>query len=66
MAGMLPTAIGIPEFSLTWSPMAMAFVTGLGLSTVLCLVVVPVLYELLDRWVGRVRGWRRKDVATAA
>lgn len=56
-AGMLPTAIGIPEFNLTWSPMAMAFVTGMGLSTALCLVVVPVLYEVLE---GLRTGGRRR------
>lgn len=56
LAGMLPTAIGIPDFSLTWSPMATAFVAGLGLSTILTLLVVPVLYELLD---GLVQGATR-------
>ena len=49
IAGFLPTAIGIPEFSLTWSPMATAFVAGLCLATILTLLVVPVLYLLLHR-----------------
>ncbi len=49
IAGFLPTAIGIPEFNLTWSPMATAFVAGLMLSTLLTLLVVPVLYLLMER-----------------
>jgi multidrug efflux pump subunit AcrB len=49
IAGFLPTAIGIPAFNLTWSPMATAFVSGLMLATLLTLLVVPVLYLLLHR-----------------
>jgi multidrug efflux pump subunit AcrB len=49
IAGLLPTAIGIPSFSLTWSPMATAFVAGLLLSTVLTLLVLPALFLILHR-----------------
>ena len=55
IAGFLPTAIGIPEFSLTWSPMATAFVAGLCLATILTLLVVPVLYLILTRLTERRR-----------
>jgi len=49
LAGLLPTAIGIPTFSLTWSPMALAFCAGLSMSTILTLLVLPPCFELLAR-----------------
>ncbi|MFP4474244.1 MAG: efflux RND transporter permease subunit [Desulfatibacillaceae bacterium] len=47
--GLLPMAIGIPRKSLSWSPMAMAFVAGLAMSTILTLLVVPIEYEMFDK-----------------
>ena len=48
-AGMLPTAIGMgvsdPSFR---SPMAVAVIGGLITSTMLSLVVIPVVYTLAD------------------
>jgi len=49
IAGLLPMAIGIPSFSVAWSPMATAFVAGLMMSTALTLVVLPAGYLLLLR-----------------
>jgi multidrug efflux pump subunit AcrB len=71
-AGMLPIAIGWgaadPSFR---SPMSIAVIGGLVTSTVLSLLVVPVVFEYVDdvehwmrRQVGRVRGWRKKPAAT--
>jgi HAE1 family hydrophobic/amphiphilic exporter-1 len=61
LLGLLPMAIGIPSKSISWAPMATAFVTGLCSSTVLALLVTPANYELLDqirvRW--RSRNFRR-------
>ncbi len=57
LLGLLPMAIGIPSKSISWSPMATAFVTGLCSSTVLALVVTPANYELLDKVR---RDWRRR------
>lgn len=45
--GLLPTAIGIPNKSIEWSPMATTFVTGLLSSTALTLLIVPVEYEIM-------------------
>jgi len=60
IAGLLPMAIGIPAFSIAWSPFATCFIAGLIMSTALTLLVLPVLYELLDRLAARTaRGWRR-------
>jgi HAE1 family hydrophobic/amphiphilic exporter-1 len=52
IAGLLPMAIGLPEFSVAWSPMATAFVAGLTMSTALTLVVLPAGYLLLARGKG--------------
>ncbi len=49
LLGLLPMAIGIPEKSISWAPMAMAFVSGLSSSTILTLLIVPVEYEALEK-----------------
>lgn len=46
--GMLPVAIGLGEGAETRSPMGTAIVGGMTTSTVLTLIVVPVVYSLLD------------------
>lgn len=48
MMGMLPTAIGIGAGSEFRQPMAVAVIGGLITSTVLSLVIVPVVYEIVD------------------
>ena len=48
MAGMLPTALGIGSGSEFRQPMAVAVIGGLITSTVLSLVIVPVVYEIVD------------------
>ncbi|EJL21429.1 cation/multidrug efflux pump [Caulobacter sp. AP07] len=53
MAGMMPTAMGIGTGSEFRQPMAVAVIGGLITSTVLSLVLVPVVYEIVDdieRW----------------
>ncbi|MCA8961164.1 MAG: efflux RND transporter permease subunit [Planctomycetes bacterium] len=50
IAGLLPMAIGIPYFSISWSPFATCFVAGLTVSTAMTLLVIPVLYQI---FVGR-------------
>ncbi|MCS6970352.1 MAG: efflux RND transporter permease subunit [Planctomycetota bacterium] len=49
VAGLLPMAIGIPDFSIAWSPMATAFVAGVGMSTLLTVLVLPAAYRLIAR-----------------
>jgi hydrophobic/amphiphilic exporter-1 (mainly G- bacteria), HAE1 family len=46
--GMLPTALKIGEGSESRAPMAIAVIGGLVTSTLLTLVVVPVVYTLID------------------
>ena len=47
--GLLPMAIGFGEGSELRTPMAIAVIGGLLVSTLLTLVVIPVVYSLLDR-----------------
>jgi HAE1 family hydrophobic/amphiphilic exporter-1 len=54
--GLVPMAMGLGEGSEMRTPMAITVIGGLLTSTLLTLVVVPVMYALLDR---------RKDVAVA-
>jgi len=48
IAGMLPLALGTGAGSETRSPMAICIIGGLMTSTLLTLIVVPVVYSLLD------------------
>jgi len=53
MAGMLPTALSFGQGSEFRQPMAIAVIGGLITSTILSLVLVPVVYEFVDdfeRW----------------
>jgi multidrug efflux pump subunit AcrB len=54
-AGMLPVALGIGADPSFRAPMAIVVIGGLITSTVLCLLVVPVVYSLVDDVIGRVR-----------
>ena len=54
LLGMLPIAIGLGAGSELYSPMAVAIIGGLIVSTLLSLIVVPVVYTLLEDWQFRV------------
>ncbi len=47
--GLLPMAIGFGEGAEVRTPMAIAVIGGLLVSTLLTLIVIPVVYSLLDR-----------------
>jgi len=51
--GMLPIALGLGAGSELRSPMAVAIAGGLVTSTILSLIVVPVIYTVLDDWFPR-------------
>ncbi len=70
-AGMVPTALALGEGSEFRAPMAIAVIGGLISSTVLSLVLVPVVYELVDdfeMWIkpklGKLVVARREDRGT--
>jgi HAE1 family hydrophobic/amphiphilic exporter-1 len=47
---MLPAAIGVGEGAGQYGPLAVAVMGGVISSTLLTLLVVPVAYSLMDRW----------------
>ncbi|MBD2452663.1 efflux RND transporter permease subunit [Nostoc sp. FACHB-87] len=55
LLGMLPIALGLGAGSELRSPMAVAIAGGLISSTILSLIVVPVVYAILDDWFPRFR-----------
>ena len=55
--GMLPTALALGEGGEFRAPMARAVIGGLVTSTMLTLIVVPVVYTYLDDFGGRVVAW---------
>ena len=55
--GMLPLAIGLGEGSEQQAPMGRAIIGGVLTSTLLTLVVVPVIYSYLDRWEVAIKTW---------
>ena len=55
IGGMLPLALGVGEGGETQAPMGRAIIGGVITSTLLTLVVVPVLYTYLDGWTERRR-----------
>jgi len=60
--GMLPLALGFGPGSETRAPMAHAIIGGLITSTILTLVVVPVVYTLLDDIRGKIM--RKKGMSS--
>lgn len=48
--GLLPMALGIPQYSLIWGSMAMTFVTGLCTATILTIILVPAQWDILIDW----------------
>ena len=64
--GMLPLALGLGAGAEMRAPMARAVIGGLITSTLLTLLVVPVVYTLLDDLAGWIRRrWNGKAAATA-
>ncbi len=63
IAGMIPVAIGLGAGAETRSPMGTAIVGGMLTSTVLTLIVVPVVYSLVDDLSRGVKGlfFRRRE-----
>ncbi|MCR5559664.1 MAG: efflux RND transporter permease subunit [Schwartzia sp.] len=53
LLGMLPIALGIGQGAEARAPMAHAIIGGVITSTILTLVVVPVIYDMLHQWKSR-------------
>ena len=72
IGGMLPLALGLGDGGEQQAPMGRAIIGGVITSTLLTLIVVPVIYTYLDAWTQRrlarrqaraARIERREDVA---
>lgn len=63
--GMVPLAVQLGSGSETWSPLARAVIGGLTATTILTLVVIPILYILFERMEDRIKGFFRKKKAIA-
>jgi multidrug efflux pump subunit AcrB len=61
--GMLPLAIGLGEGSEQQAPMGRAIIGGVITSTLLTLIVVPVIYSYLDAFERRFKARRRGAAA---
>jgi hydrophobic/amphiphilic exporter-1 (mainly G- bacteria), HAE1 family len=64
--GMLPLALGIGESGETQAPMGRAIIGGVITSTLLTLIVVPVIYSYLDAWTERRKAKRAARAARVA
>ncbi len=63
LGGMLPLALGLGEGGETQAPMGRAIMGGVITSTLLTLIVVPVLYTYLDVWAERRKARRAAKMA---
>jgi HAE1 family hydrophobic/amphiphilic exporter-1 len=66
--GMVPLALGLGDGAEQRAPMAHAIIGGLVTSTLLTLIVVPVVYTYLDDlrlWTGRMLRGRQAGAAVA-
>jgi multidrug efflux pump subunit AcrB len=66
IGGMLPLALGLGEGGETQAPMGRAIIGGVVTSTLLTLVVVPVIYTYLDGWSQGFQARRARRHAAAA
>jgi len=64
--GLLPMALGIGDGAEIRTPMAIAVISGLVVSTILTLLIVPSIYAVFDRAAERVLGRSRASSTTAA
>jgi HAE1 family hydrophobic/amphiphilic exporter-1 len=63
IGGMMPLALAFGTGSEQQSPMAHAVIGGIITSTILTLVVVPVLYTYFDGWGQKAKTWLARKSA---
>lgn len=54
---LLPLALGFAHGTLISKGLAVVVIGGLTTSTILTLVVVPIVYEMIENWKNRISGW---------
>jgi hydrophobic/amphiphilic exporter-1 (mainly G- bacteria), HAE1 family len=60
MLAMVPLALELGEGAETWSPLARAVIGGLIATTLLTLIVIPIMYIIFERAGERVKNYFRK------
>lgn len=58
--GMVPLAIELGSGSETWSPLARAVIGGLTTTTILTLIVVPIMYVIFERMSQKTKAFIRR------
>ncbi len=58
--GMVPLALEMGSGSENWSPLARAVIGGLTTSTLLTLLIVPIMYVLMEKGAEKLRQWWEK------
>ncbi|HEY3180950.1 MAG TPA: efflux RND transporter permease subunit [Casimicrobiaceae bacterium] len=66
LGGMLPLALGLGDGGEQQAPMGRAIIGGVITSTLLTLIVVPVIYTYLDQWSERRKAKRALRLVTTA
>lgn len=61
IVALLPLAMGFTHGTLISKGLAVVVIGGLTTSTILTLVVVPIVYELIEGFKNRVSGWFHKE-----
>jgi HAE1 family hydrophobic/amphiphilic exporter-1 len=64
--GLTPMAIGLGDGAEIRTPMAISVISGLIASTVLTLLIIPTVYDVADRLLGKLVRSREEHVAEAA
>jgi len=64
--GMLPMSLGLGDGGETQAPMGRAIIGGVITSTLLTLVVVPVLYTYCDTLGAKIKAWFVQKPVTSA
>ncbi|GMX63604.1 efflux RND transporter permease subunit [Paenibacillus elgii] len=57
IVALLPLALGFAHGTLISKGLAVVVIGGLTTSTILTLVVVPIVYEMIENWKNRISGW---------
>ncbi len=60
--GMVPLAVELGSGSETWSPLARSVIGGLTTTTVLTLIVIPILYILFERLEERIKDYMNRKL----
>jgi HAE1 family hydrophobic/amphiphilic exporter-1 len=62
--GMVPLAIELGEGAETWSPLARAVIGGLTATTLLTLIVIPIVYVIFEQTGEKVKTYIRRKRST--